>query len=72
MSRNASTDELYFLTLTVVHWVSYFHQAVIDQKIDYIHENPVREEFEGAGPTIIGYLHLFLHFESLLRCRNIS
>jgi hypothetical protein len=24
MSRNASTDELYFATLTVVNWISYF------------------------------------------------
>ncbi|MDB4919499.1 hypothetical protein [Mucilaginibacter sp.] len=49
MSRNASTDELYFATLTVVDWISYFHQAVIDQKIGYIHKNPVRAGFVGAA-----------------------
>ena len=39
MSCNASTDELYFATLTVVDWLDVFTRRLLIRKIDYIHEN---------------------------------
>lgn len=39
--RIADTESTYFLTLTVVYWIDLFTRTY-EQKLDYLHENPVR------------------------------
>ena len=59
MQRNASTDELYFVTLTVVDWIDVFTRRYYN---DFIIENPARAGCQqNANLNIYAYVIMTNH-----------